>query len=191
MAECLQGLRIALLASDGVGQVELEGSGEAVRQAGALTQLLSLQTGHIESVDNDLRPGCIYTVDQTVDEATVDEYDALLLLPGPVKSGRLSSDDRVVSFVLDFIGSGKPVGIVCYGAWTLLEAGLARGQSLPWSATMRAQRKTGASVLMGELVSVREQHAFYSTIVKEFARFTRRPASLTEETEHAWVQSAV
>jgi protease I len=191
MTECLQGLRIALLATDGVGQVELEASGEAVRHAGAQTQLLSLQSGHIESVDHDLRPGPIYTVDQTVAQATVDEYEALLLLPGPVKSGRLSSDDRVVSFVLDFIASGKPVGIVCYGAWTLLEAGLARGQSLPWSATMRAQRKTGASVLMGELVSAREQLAFYSTIVKEFARLTRQPVSSAEETEPAWAQAAV
>jgi protease I len=191
MAECLQGLTIALLAADGVGQVELEASGEAVRQAGAQTQLLSLQTGHIESMDSDLGPGRTYTVDQTVAQATVDEYEALLLLPGAVKSGRLSSDDRVVSLVLDFISSGKPVGIVCYGAWTLLEAGLARGQSLPWSATMRAQRKTGASVSKGELVSVREQHLFYSTIVKEFARLTRQPASSAEEAEHAWVQSAV
>ena len=96
MAECLQGLRIAMLAADGVGQVELEASGEAVRQAGAQTQLLSLRTGHIESLDKDLGPGSTYTVDQTVAEATVDEYDALLLLPGTVKSDRLSSDDRVV-----------------------------------------------------------------------------------------------
>jgi protease I len=191
MAECLQGLRIALLAADGVGQVELEASGEAVRQAGAQTQLLSLQTGHIESVDNDLGPGRTYTVDQTVAQATVDDYEALLLLPGPVKSVRLSSDDRVVSFVLDFITSGKPVGIVCYGAWTLLEAGLARGQSLPLSATMRAQRKTGASVLMGELVSPHVQRAFYSTIVKEFARLTRQPAASTDEIEHGWAQAAV
>jgi protease I len=192
MAECLQGLRIALLAADGVGQVELEASGDAVRQAGAQTQLLSLQTGHIESVDNDLGPGRTYTVDQTVAQATVDEYEALLLLPGPVKSGRLSSDDRVVAFVLDFITSGKPVGIVCYGAWTLLEAGVARGQSLPLSATMRAHRTTGASPLRGELVSPREQRAFYSTIAKEFARITRQPAlPAADESEHAWARAAM
>src|ERR1700679_1910874 len=155
MAECLQGLRIALLAADGVGQVELDASGEAVRQAGAQTQLLSLRSGHIESLDTDLGPARTYTVDQTVAQATVNEYEALLLVHGTVKSDRLSSDDRVVCLVRDFITSGKPVGIVCYGAWTLLEAGVARGQSLPLSGTMRTHRKTGASVCMGALAWAR------------------------------------
>jgi len=192
MTECLQGLRIALLAADGVGQIELEASGEAVRHAGAQTQLLSLRTGHIESLDTDLEPGRTYTVDQTVAQATANEYEALLMLPGTVKSDRLSSHDLVVSFVRDFITSGKPVGIVCYGAWTLLEAGVARGQSLPLTATMRAQRKAGASVLRGELISPRELSAFYSTIVDEFARLSRQPAPASaERTEDAWARVAV
>ena len=93
MAQCLQGLRIALVAADGVGQAELDASGEAVRQAGAQTQLLSLRTGQIESLNRDLDPGRTYTVDQTVAEAAVDEYEALLMVPGMVKSHELSSED--------------------------------------------------------------------------------------------------
>ncbi|MGA8329713.1 MAG: DJ-1/PfpI family protein [Mycobacterium sp.] len=174
MAECLQGVRIALVAADGVGQTELEASGEAVRDAGAQTQLLSLRAGHIESLDEDLEPVRTYTVDQTVAQATVEEYDALLLVPGTAKSDRLSSEDVVVSFVRDFITSQKPVGIVCYGAWTLLEAGVGRGPRLPLSMTTR--RKTGASLLTDKLISPFERRAFYSTIVEEFARLLRPPA---------------
>jgi protease I len=174
MAECLQGVRIALVAADGVGQTELEASGEAVRDAGAQTQLLSLRAGHIESLDEDLEPVRTYTVDQTVAQATVEEYDALLLVPGTAKSDRLSSEDVVVAFVRDFITSQKPVGIVCYGAWTLLEAGVARGPRLPLSMTTR--RKTGASLLTDKLISPFERRAFYSSIVEEFARLLRPPA---------------
>jgi protease I len=192
MSESLQGLRIALLAADGVGQIELEASGDAVRRAGAHTQLLSLRTGHIQSLDNALDPGPTYTVDQTVAQATAAEYEALLLVPGVGKSARLSSDNLVVAFVRDFITAGKPVGIVCYGAWTLLEAGVARGHSLPLSVTMRARRQTGASVLSPELVSPRELGAFYSTIVGEFARLIRQPAPASAEgTEQEWARVAV
>ena len=87
----------------------------------------------------------------------------------------------------DFITSGKPVGIVCYGAWTLLEAGVAWGQRVPLSVTMRARRKTGASLLTDELVSPLERRALYSTIAKEFARLLRPPA---EGIESTWARVA-
>ena len=191
MAECLQGLRIALLAADGVGQTELDASGEAVRQAGAQTQLLSLRAGQIESTNTDLEPGRTYTVDQTVAQAAVGEYEALLMVPGRVESHQLSSDDVVVAFVRDFITSGKPVGVVCHGAWTLLEAGVARGRSLPSHVTMRALRQTGASILDGEVVSPRELRAFYSTIVEEFARLAGPASASAGETEQPSARPAV
>ena len=192
MAQRLQGLTIALLAANGVGQIELEASGEAARQAGAQTQLLSLRTGHIESLNKDLDPGRTYTVDQTVAQAAADEYEALLLVPGMLKSDELSGDDLVVSFVRDFITSGKPVGVVCHGAWTLLAAGVARGRRLPSYPTMRALHQTGASILEGELVSPQELRTFYSTIVEELARLTRQPTPASvEESEHPWARLAV
>lgn len=180
--ERLQGSRIALLAADGVGQTELDASGDAVRQAGAQTQLLSLRTGQIESLDEGLDPGHRYTVDRAVADASADEYEALLLLPGIVRSHQLSRDDSVVSLVGDFISLGKPVGVVCQGTWTLLEAGVARGRSLPSCLTIRSLRQTGASLLDGERASRYALRAFYSSIVEEFARLSKQsaPASCGE-----------
>lgn len=172
MAECLRGSRIALLAADGVGQTELDASADAVRQAGAQTHLLSLRTGQIESLDEGLDPGHVYTVDRAVADASADEYEGLLLLPGRLRSHQLSSHDSVVSFVGDFISSGKPVGVVCHGTWTLLEAGVARGRSLPCYLTIRSLRQTGASILDGEPASPHALRSFYSTIVQEFARLS-------------------
>lgn len=173
MAECLKGSRIALLAADGVGQTELDASGDAVRQAGAHTQLLSLRAGQIQSLNDELVPARVYTVDRVVADASVNDYQALLLLPGTVRSQQLSSHDSVVSFVGAFITLGKPVGVVCHGSWTLLEAGLARGESLPSYLTIRSLRQTGASILDGELPSPHALRAFYTTIVQEFARVFR------------------
>ncbi|OSC32156.1 hypothetical protein B8W69_02995 [Mycobacterium vulneris] len=190
MTECLQGLRIALLAADGVGQTELDWSGDAVRRAGAQTQLLSLRAGQIESLDEDLDPSRVYTVDRAVADASADDYEALLLLPGMVRSHQLSSHDSVVSFVGDFISLGKPVGVVCHGTWTLLEAGVARGRSLPSYLTIRSLRQTGASILDGEPASPHALRAFYSTIVEEFARLSKQlaPASYGESADpSAWL----
>ncbi|BBZ47208.1 DJ-1/PfpI family protein [Mycobacterium parmense] len=181
MAEYLRGSRIALLAADGVGQTELDAAGDAVRQAGAHTQLLALRAGQIQSLNEDLEPARVYTVDRAVGEASVDEYEALLLLPGMVRSHQLSSHDSVVSFVGDFITLSKPVGVVCPGTWTLLEAGVARGRSLPSALTIRSLRQTGASVLDGESLSPHVLRAFYSTIVQEFARLLRQFAPLSGE----------
>jgi protease I len=189
MSANLQGFKIALLAPDGVGQIELETCGEAARQAGAQTQLVSLQPGQIESLNSDLDPVRTYPVDQTVEQATVGEYDALLLVPAMIKPRQLSGDDTVVSLVRDFIMSGKPVGVICHGTWTLLESGVARGRSLPSYLTMQALRKTGACLLAGTRVSSRDLRAFYSTIVEEFARLPRKPAPASvEEIDHPWAQ---
>ncbi|HZC93488.1 MAG TPA: DJ-1/PfpI family protein [Mycobacterium sp.] len=193
MSETLQGFKIALLAPDGVGQIELETSGAAVRQAGAQTQLVSLGAGYIESLDSDFDPVRRYPVDQTVQQATVDEYDALLLLPAMKKHHQLSGDDTVVSFVRDFIISGKPVGVVCHNSWTLLESGVARGRSLPSYPTMQALRKTGACLLAGKRASSQDLRAFYSTIVEEFARLPGQPtpAPAEETIDHSWARLAV
>ena len=104
--------------------------------------------------------------------------DILIHNAGNVRYGSLQEItqedfDAVVDFVGGFITSGKPVGIVCHGAWTLLEAGVARGRSLPSYATTRAVRQTGASILDGEVVSPQELRAFYRTIAEEFARLAR------------------
>ena len=156
MAECLQGLKIVLLAADGVGQVELEASGEVVPQAGR-TQLLSLQAGHIESVDSELGNGPHVHRRSNAGPSNGRRIRGVAAAAGPgeVRVGFPATTKSANLWCLrSSTTSRKPVGIVCYGAWTLLEKQeWPGGKTLPSSGTMRAQRKTGASVLMGELVS--------------------------------------
>jgi len=180
MSKELQGKKIAILAADGVEKVELEQPRAALKEAGARVEVLSLKTGEIQARNHDLEPAGTFAVDRTVSEASVDEYDGLVLPGGTVNPDKLRMDDAAVSFVRDFVGSGKPVAAICHGPLTLVEAGVAVGRTLTSYPSIRTDlRNAGAHVVDeevvvdGNLISSRSPSdlpAFCATIVKEFAR---------------------
>ncbi|OBA64489.1 peptidase C56 [Mycobacterium sp. 1100029.7] len=179
MANSLQGKRVAILAADGVERVELEVPRDQVQRAGAQTELLSLHSGQIQARNNDLDDGGSFDVEREVSEASVDDYDALLLPGGTVNPDKLRMNDRAVAFVRDFVNSGKPVGVICHGPWTLVEAGVAQGRRLTSFPSIRTDlRNAGAEVVDdevvvdGNLISSRSPDdlpAFCSAVVERFA----------------------
>ena len=94
VANSLQGRKIAILAADGVERVELEVPRDEVLQAGAQTDLLSLQNGEIQARNNDLEEAGTFEVDRAVSDASVNDYDALLLPGGTVNPDKLRIDER-------------------------------------------------------------------------------------------------
>ena len=148
MAGELHGRRVAILATDGVERVELEQPRSALHDAAAQTDLLSLHGGEIQARNNDLDPAGTFGVDGLVADASVDDYDALLLPGGRVNPDRLRMDRAAVGFVRDFVGSGKPVAAICHGPWTLLEAGVVRGRTITSFPSLRTDlRNAGANVV--------------------------------------------
>ena len=115
MTSELQGKTIAILAADGVEQVELEQPRRAVRAAGAVTELLSINPGEIQAVNQDIYPSATFTVDPLVGEASTGDYDALILTAGAVNPDHLRQDEAAIGFVRDFVDNGKPVGVICHG----------------------------------------------------------------------------
>ena len=109
MANELQGKRVAILAADGVERVELEQPREAVQQAGADTELLSIHEREIEAREMDLKPVGTFTVDRLVADASVDDYDALLMPGGTVNPDKLRMDDDAVAFVRDSAPASRSV----------------------------------------------------------------------------------
>lgn len=149
----LQGKRVAILATDGVERRELEEPREAVRGAGASTELLSLQDGSIDLRDHDLTPAGDAPVDSLVAVANVDDFDALLIPGGTVNADKLRNDDAAVAFVRDFVESGKPVAVICHAPWTLVDAGVAKGRTLTSYPSLRTDlRNAGATVVDQEVV---------------------------------------
>ncbi|MEE6177147.1 type 1 glutamine amidotransferase domain-containing protein [Mycobacterium sp. 050134] len=179
MSNELQGKKIAFLAADGVEKVELEQPREALQQAGAQIEVLSLKAGEIQARNHDLEPAGTFPVDRAVSDASVDKFDGLVLPGGTVNPDKLRMDATAVSFVRDFVRSGKPVAAICHGPWTLLEAGVAAGRTLTSYPSIRTDlRNAGANVVDEEVVvdgnlissrSPKDLPAFCAAIVKQFA----------------------
>ena len=179
MANELQGKKVAILAADGVEQVELEQPRQAVQDAGAQTELLSIDTGEIQAMNHDIDKGDTFTVDKAVADASVDDYDGLLLPGGVINPDNLRVNEGVISFLQDYFKTGKPVGVICHGPWTLVEADLVRGRTMTSYPSIRTDlRNAGANVVDEEvvtdqgLVSSRNPDdlpAFCAKVVEEFA----------------------
>ncbi len=153
MSNSLQGKKIAVLAADGVEKVELETPRARLVENGAQVQLLSIKSGDIQARNHDLEPAGTIRVDREVSEASVDDYDALVLPGGTVNPDKLRLDSSAVAFVRDFVNSGKPVAAICHGPWTLVEAGVIAGRTVTSYPSIRTDlRNAGGNVVDEEVV---------------------------------------
>ena len=179
MARGLDGTRIAILATDGVERVELEQPRGALYGAGATSDLLSIHPGEIQARQFDLVSAGTFSVDRQVADASVDEYDALLLPGGTVNPDTLRRNQDAVNFVKSFVATGKPVAAICHGPWTLVEADVVRGHRFTsWPSLRTDLRNAGAEVVDEEVVvdgqfttsrSPADLPAFCAAIVEQFA----------------------
>ena len=131
MEKQLNGKRVAILVADGFEQVELTEPKEALEAAGAETQIVSPAEKKVrawEGEDQDW--GSKFKVEVPLAEANVRNYDALLL-PGGVKNpDTLRTMPQAVEFVKQFVNAGKPIGAICHGPWTLIEASAVKGRRM-------------------------------------------------------------
>ena len=122
--------RIAFLtAAEGVEEVELTEPWQAVTGAGHTAELLSIDEGDVQLFTH-LDKSSTQRVDRRVSDVAVADYDALVLPGGVANPDALRTDEEAVSFVRDFVDSGKPVADICHAAWTLVEAGTVRDRRL-------------------------------------------------------------
>jgi protease I len=180
----LHGRTVAILAADGVERVELDLPRGALYGAGARVEVLSIHTGSLWTREWDKDPAGTVTVDRDVAEASVDDYDALLLPGGTVNPDQLRTHPVAVEFVRTFVATGRPVAAVCHGPWTLVEADVVRGRRLTsWASIRTDLRNAGAEVVDeevcvdGQFITSRSPFdlpAFCAAIVTRFAAVPAR-----------------
>ena len=181
MTHRLQGRRIAVLATDGFEQVELEKPLVDLRCEGAEVDIVSLEHGAIQGYNHHDK-GDKVNVDKTLDEVGAADYDALVLPGGVMNPDALRLASKAVGFVREFVESGKPIAAVCHGPWTLIEAGGVSGRKMTsWPSLKTDLANAGAEwvdeevVVDGALVTSRKPD--------DLPAFVARTVEMLEKTE--------
>jgi protease I len=145
-------MKVAFLATDMVEQVELTEPWKAVEEQGWTPELVSLKSGEIQGF-NHYDKADTFDVDATVEEASVDDYDALVLPGGVGNPDTLRMDENAVAFVRGFFERGKPVAAICHAPWLLIEAGVVRDRTVTsWPSLQTDLRNAGATWVDEEVV---------------------------------------
>ena len=144
--------KVAILAADGVEQIELTEPRKAVENEGADVTLISVEAGDFQGFSH-LDKADTFTADKAVKDVSAEDFDALLLPGGVANPDFLRTDDDAVRFVRDFVQSGKPIGVICHGPWTLVEADVVRDRTLTSYPSVRTDiRNAGGNVVDQEVV---------------------------------------
>ncbi|WP_224335905.1 type 1 glutamine amidotransferase domain-containing protein [Haloprofundus halobius] len=179
MADELTDTNVAIfIAQRGTEQVEFTEPKGTVEDAGASVDVISSETDDAEAVNNDLDAGDSFEVDTTFSDVSADEYDALVVPGGCVGADRLRADDDAVTFVRELFDADKPIGVICHGPWTLVEAGVADGLTLTSYHSLQTDIRNAGGEWVDEEVVVDagvvtsrnpdDLDAFCDKIVEEF-----------------------
>jgi protease I len=177
MADKLKGKKIAFLFTEGAEQAEVKEPLEAVKDAGAEVDIVSLEKGEVEMWEH-FDKGEKITADKAVSDADPSDYDGLVLPGGVANPDQLRADEDAVKFVRSFFEQDKPVGSICHGPWLLVEAGAAKGRKLTSFPSIKTDLENAGAEWVDEevvvdngLVTSRNPDdlpAFCAKIVEEF-----------------------
>ncbi|GLQ36523.1 protease [Rhizobium albus] len=178
----IESAKIAILATDGYERSELREPLDFLKSKGAKVDVVSLKSGEIKSWDED-NWGDSVTVDKTLDEISVSDYDALVLPGGQINPDLLRVEEKAVNFVREFAESGKTLAAICHGPWLLVEADVVRGRNVTSYGSIKTDLiNAGANWSDQEVVT--DEAVITSRNPKDLPAFNAKIVEEIEEGRH-------
>lgn len=174
----LSGKRVAFLVTNGYEDRELTSPWQAVTEVGARASLVAPGGGSVTG-----KNGHEQRVDLESRAASADDFDALVLPGGVVNSDRLRTDEPAQRFARDFFAQHKPVGVICHGAWILIEAGVVDGRTITSYPSLRTDLRNAGADWVDEEVVV-DQGLVSSRTPDDLPAFTRKLVEEIGEGKH-------
>jgi deglycase len=175
----LQGLRVAILATDLFEEAELIEPRKALDAAGAKTEVISPKAGEIQAVQHDKKTQKV-KVDRTLDSVHADEFDAILLPGGAMNADALRMERKAQELVRHASEANKPIAVICHGPWLLVSAGLLQGRKMTSYFTIQDDIKNAGATWTDEQV-VRDKNWVSSRKPDDIPAFNREMLSLFSE----------
>ncbi|ANJ66300.1 protease [Halothiobacillus diazotrophicus] len=153
MTQPLNNKKVAILVADGFEQVELLEPRKALAEAGAETDVVSPSEGSVKGW-NHTDWGQGVPVDKALDKADAADYDALVLPGGVMNPDQLRRNPKALAFVKAFFAQHKPVGAICHGGWTMIDAGVVDGRRMTSYWSIQSDLKNAGAHWVDEEVVV-------------------------------------
>lgn len=182
----LSGKRVAVLATDGFEQVELTEPVKALKAEGATVEVVSPTTGAIQGFEHHDK-GQTVPVDRALSDASAADYDALVLPGGVINPDALRLEPKAIAFISDIHKAGKPIGAICHGPWTLIDADALDGRKVTSWPSLKADLTNAGAEWVDEEVVV-DQGLITSRKPEDLPAFC---AKLIEEIEEGRHEQAV
>jgi protease I len=175
----LEGMRVAILATNGVQETELVEPRKALEDAGARTTLISPQAGTIQASKHGEKTKEFH-VDAIINSANPADFDAVLLPGGALNVDALRTESKAKEFVREIDKAGKPIAVICHGPWLLISADLTKGRTMTSYYTIQDDvRNSGANWVDQEVV--RDRNWVSSRQPADIPAFNREMIALFSE----------
>lgn len=181
----LNGKKIAILAADGFEQSELFSPRDALLDAGATVEVVSIKEGEITGWDEDVW-GDKISVDKLASDVSSDDYDALLLPGGLFNPDSLRQDKDAKAFIDGFFGAktNKPVAAICHAPWLLAEINKLRDRTVTSFASIKTDLMNAGANWVDKEVSV-DKGLVTSRTPADLAAFNQKFIEEIIEGKHA------